>query len=306
MKPKLMGWLLAVILPVLMGQTLPASSPPTVRLAGTPTPGAWFPAQLIASETSTTQGRPLRIYDQHIAQMFAVTGGLCRQFPKVQGWRWDYRAGGGTLPMGEFRIPCDMADTMLESFGKGRTQTIPVQIGKQSQNLRVTPLNLTGEQIPRWLEVTANFRPWVNSAGQVRQIMSALKPTKIPVFLPSEPLQAGGIQLFFTNEAAKPNSYEIGLYVFPGCTAGACTFGSLRGERGGKLSNPSKEFPKDTYEKVTLAGGVRGQFVNSCGAYCTAMVEWVNNGVLYQITGKNADRDGLVRYANTAIQAGAR
>lgn len=300
------GWLLAVLVSTTALQPLAANSQPTVRLSGMPTPGTWFSAQLIAQETSTTQGRPLRIYDQHIAQMFAVTGGLCRQYPKVQGWRWDYRAGGGAIPMGEFRIPCDMAGTMFDLFGKSREQTLPVQIGNQSQNLRFTPLNITPEQVSQWLDVTANFRPWVNGNAQVRQIMSTLKGTKIPVFLPKEPLYGGGIQLFFTTEVTQPNRYEIGLYTFPGCTAGACTFGSLSGERGGKLSTRSPEFPRDTYQKVTLAGGIRGQFINSCGAYCTAMVEWLNNGVLYQITGKNADRDGLVRYANEAIQAGAR
>ena len=300
------GVLLALYTPILAGQPLSAGSPPAVRLSGNPTPGIWFSAQLIAQETSTTAGRPLRIYDQHIAQMFAVTDGLCRQFPQVQGWRWDYRAGGGAIPMGEFRIPCDMASTMLEQFGKNSAQTVPIQIGNRSQNLRVTPLNLTGERISRWLDVTQTFRPWVDGKGQVQQIMSTLRRTQIPVFLPNQPLRAGELQLFFTSQVPHPHRYDIGLYLFPGCTAGACSFGSFSAERGGKLATPSREFPRDTYQKVTLAGGIQGQFVNSCGAYCTAMVEWVNNGVLYQITARNGDRDGLVRYANEAIQAGAR
>ncbi|WP_247215094.1 hypothetical protein [Synechococcus sp. C9] len=303
---KLAGLLLAGFVSTLTSHALGATPSPQVRLAGTPAPGTWFSAQLIAQETRTTPGRPLRIYDQHIAQMFAVTGGLCRQFPQVQGWRWDYRAGGGQIPMGEFRIPCEMASTMLNRFGKGQEQTVPLQVGNQSQTLRVTTLNLTGERIAQWLDVTANFRPWVDAAGQVRQIMDTLKRTKIPVFLPQEPLRAGAMQLFFVSATVQPDRYDIGLYTFPGCTAGACTFGSLSGERGGKLSTPNREFPGETRQKVTLAGGIPGQFVNSCGAYCTAMVEWLNQGVRYRMTARNADLDGLVQYANTAIQAGAR
>ena len=303
---KLAGLLLTGFVHTLTSHSLAATPVPQVRLAGTPTPGTWFSAQLIAQETRTTPGRPLRIYDQHIAQMFAVTGGLCRQYPQVQGWRWDYRAGGGQIPMGEFRIPCSMAGEMLNVFGKGQDQTVPIRVGNQSQNLRVTTLNLTGERIPQWLDVTENFRPWVDAAGQVRQIMGTLKRTKIPVFLPREPLRAGGMQLFFASETVQPDRYAIGLYTFPGCTAGACTFGSFSGERGGKLSTRNREFPPETYQKVTLAGGIPGQFVNSCGAYCTAMVEWINQGVRYRMTARNADLDGLVQYANEAIQAGAR
>lgn len=301
----LIGMVLAGILPLCLPQRLYANPLPSVRLASNPKLGQWFPAQFIAQETRTTTGRPLRIYDQHIAQMFAVTRGLCRQFPKVQGWRWDYRAGGGSIPMGEFRIPCDMAHTMLDMFNRGQEQTLAIQIGNQSQNLRFTPLSITPEQVSQWLDVTENFRPWVNNRGQVQQIMSTLRRTKIPVFLPNEPLRAGESQLFFVSNAT-PNRYDIVLYHFPGCRAGACTFGSFSGERGGTLTTPSKEFPRDTYQPVSLAGGIRGQFVNSCGAYCTAMVEWRANGVLYRITARNGDRDGLVLYANEAIQAGAR
>lgn len=291
---------------LLVAQPVYGSLNPTVRLTDAPTPGPWFAAQLIAQEMNTTPGRPLRIYDRHIAHMFAVTEALCRRFPQVQGWRWDYRAGSGAIPMGEFRIPCEMAAAMKSQFELGPGQTIAIQVGRQSQNLVIRPLNITSEQVPAWLDVTETFRPWVSSDGQIRQIMSTLRRVKIPVLLPDDPLRLGDMQLFFVSTVSRPDQYDIVLYSFPGCRAGACTVGSYSGQRGGKLAVPRKESPRDTHQTVRLANGIQGQFINSCGAYCTAVVQWISNGILYEISARNGDRDGLVKLANRAIQAGPR
>ncbi|MCS6782181.1 MAG: hypothetical protein RMI89_04815 [Gloeomargarita sp. SKYBB_i_bin120] len=208
--------------------------------------------------------------------------------------------------MGEFRIPCEMAAAMKRQFEPSSTQTIVIQVGRQSQNLSIQPLNITGERVLAWLDVAETFRPWVHGRGQIQQIMGTLRRVKIPVLLPDEPLRRHGVQLFFVSTVPSPNEYLIELFTFPGCRVGACTVGSFSGRWGGKLAIPKKEWPRDTHQMVRLAKGIQGQFIKTCGAYCTSFVQWVSNGVLYEISARDADRDSLVQLANQAIQAGPR
>jgi hypothetical protein len=58
------------------------------------------------------------------------------------------------------------------------------------------------------------------------------------------------------------------------------------------------------FRNIKLFGGTKGIFVNSCGAYCTALVEWKHEGVLYRVTMKNGTQKELEQIANLAIEIG--
>ena len=82
-------------------------------------------------------------------------------------------------------------------------------------------------------------------------------------------------------------------------------FRSIRGQKGGEFSTKMEGVTK-TLKTVQLAGGVKGNFHNGCGAYCTANLEWKNQGFLYTVAIRNGEQEDLIKIANSAIQAGKR
>ncbi|MBD1871244.1 PPC domain-containing protein [Cyanobacteria bacterium FACHB-471] len=135
----------------------------------------------------------------------------------------------------------------------------------------------------------------------VDQVLPQLQQgTRVPILLPNQvPLLD---QVYF-DSTVEENSYSVDFVYTPDCQATACYAGTIRAERGGQL--PTLE-PGESFQTVQLAGGVRGQFVNFCGAYCTAVLSWQSEGVLYEVILKNGAQEELVQIANSAIEAGFR
>jgi hypothetical protein len=125
--------------------------------------------------------------------------------------------------------------------------------------------------------------------------------TSVPILLPSRvPFSE---QVYFRGQVSSDN-YEVGMYHSPDCTATACYIGAIQAERGGQLSTPITEGRMPEFRNIKLFGGTKGIFVNGCGAYCTASVEWQNEGVLYRVTMKNGTQKELEQIANLAIEIG--
>jgi serine/threonine-protein kinase len=113
--------------------------------------------------TRSAYGGDLRLYDVHIAKMFEVTHYFCQQERRGEIW-WMYRAGGGSINMGRFRISCTQANTIANRFGLGKTETTTIRYSAEEGYRRVETfeipiLNLYGPNIPRWLDFTADFSP---------------------------------------------------------------------------------------------------------------------------------------------------
>ncbi|MBD3885406.1 hypothetical protein IFO70_27150 [Phormidium tenue FACHB-886] len=134
--------------------------------------------------------------------------------------------------------------------------------------------------------------------------------TDVPIYLPDRlPMEQGYLDISTT-----ANGYRVDFNYTPDCGGTACYFGSIQAERGGQLSpNPFRDYaPRDlggireAFELVQLSDGTPAQFINGCGAYCTAVLEWQSQGVLYQVTVKNGTREMLLAIANSAVEAGAR
>ncbi len=108
----------------------------------------------------------------------------------------------------------------------------------------------------------------------------------------------------FTAEA---DQYEISLDFGPDCRgAGACHYGIVAGKRvTGNEPEDTRTivFEEDRAQKVTLANGIEGYFVEAlCGASCDdARVFWVYNGFQHVIGMKAGAQEDVVAMANAAI-----
>ncbi|WP_293122913.1 hypothetical protein [Microcoleus sp. bin38.metabat.b11b12b14.051] len=155
-------------------------------------------------------------------------------------------------------------------------------------------------------QILAETKPvaQADAAVPVSEILPKLKgKTQVPIFLPSRVTVAE--KLFYQSQA-KPDSYTVSMEYTADCKgAGACTLGEIRGQKGGEFSTKMEGVTK-TLKTVQLAGGVKGNFHNGCGAYCTANLEWKNQGFMYTVAIKNGQEADLVKIANSAIQAGKR
>ncbi len=137
----------------------------------------------------------------------------------------------------------------------------------------------------------------------VGEILPQLKgKTQVPIFLPSS--------LPFSNKVyykstATANGYSVEFNHTADCKATACYIGAIEAEKGGKLTTKIGG-ERETLKDIQLSGGTKAIFYNNCGAYCTALVEWQSQGVLYRVTMKNGREEALTKIANSAIEAGAR
>ncbi len=138
----------------------------------------------------------------------------------------------------------------------------------------------------------------------VNEILPMLNgKTQVQIFIPSS---ISASQKLYYQSTAKADGYTISIDYTADCRgAGACSFGEIRGQKGGEFSTKMEGVTK-TLKNVQLAGGVKGVFHNGCGAYCTANIEWKTQGVLYTIAIRNGGEADLIKMANSAIQAGKR
>jgi hypothetical protein len=123
---------------------------------------------LTVSETDTTKsayGGQLRLYDVHIAKMFEVTYADCQEIPRAGFRDWDYWAGNGRISMGTFRITCQLAGDIANTYGLGKPERTAISYSQEeagppiSRTRSIPILDITGNKIDRWLNFVQSFRP---------------------------------------------------------------------------------------------------------------------------------------------------
>jgi hypothetical protein len=136
-----------------------------------------------------------------------------------------------------------------------------------------------------------------------KPLIAVKKGTELPVLLPSRFTTEH--RRLFSEGRGRTNRYEFTIGAVRDCgTATACYVAGFRARRGGRAESGGR--------RVALADGRRGTFHRSrCGASCgPASLEWVQNGVLYEVEGKlgtqRTERTVLTRLANSAIKNGPR
>jgi hypothetical protein len=300
--------------------------PLTIRAGGTEGTDGFALLSLSVPNRDTTKsayGGQLRFYDVHIAKMFEVTDFLCKRFGSNQtlsGYEWFYSAANGQTSMGRFRISCSLARDIAIAYGSRRTERTAIGLDTEggppeSEMYSIPILNISGSKVQKWMDFVQRFRPISSSSSSNTPVVFADTPfpvskilpqikrkTQMPIVLPSRlPFPS---QVFY-NVEADSDRYSVDISHTPDCQGTPCYIGAIRAERGGKFSQPSR-IRGETFRNLQLAGGIRGIFANACGAYCTALVEWQYEGVLYQVTIKNGREKDLIQIANSAIAAGPR
>lgn len=285
----------------------------------------WQDLRFTVPDQDTTvlaNGGKLRRYDAHLAWMFEISHYLCQRQRQVEGYQWQYEAANGNVDMGTFRISCRLARDIATAYGFSGSERAVVQKTSVSFNQplfrevwTVPKLNLVSTKASRWMEFVQKFPP--TSPVDKNRTMQPLplatlvpqlkRKTTVPILLPGEIFRFD-LPIDYDLQGDR-DRYELSLYLTPGCRAGACYVSSFVAERQGKLT-PVPEITelhsRDTFRNIQLANGIEGIFVNVCGAYCTAAVEWQFQGVVYRVVGRNSYQPDLVKLANLAIQAGVR
>jgi len=141
-------------------------------------------------------------------------------------------------------------------------------------------------------------------AAPFASILPQLKrQTQVPIFLPSTlPIRQ---TMYYSIDAASANRYTISINFTPDCRGTPCSLGEVGAERGGQFMSTTG-IPRLTVKSITLRNNIPGHFINGCGAYCTATIEWQVQGVLYRVALKNGQEADVVNMANSAIAAGRR
>jgi hypothetical protein len=123
---------------------------------------------LTVSETNTTKsayGSELRLYDVHIAKMFEVTYADCQEIPKAGFRIWEYYAGNGKISMGSFRITCQLAGDIANTYGLGKPELTAIEYSQEeagppiSRTRSIPSLDITGNKVQRWTNFVQRFRP---------------------------------------------------------------------------------------------------------------------------------------------------
>ncbi len=275
-------------------------------------------------DTTTVVNRSkLRRYDVHLARMVELSHYLCQRQRQVEGYQWQYEAANGNIDMGTFRISCRLAREITTAYGFAGSERAVVQKTSASfdrpaiktEVWTVPKLNFAGTKENRWVGFVQKFPPTqISGQNQAMQPMPLTKllpqlkrKTTVPILLPSEIFKSD-LPIDYDLQGDR-DRYELSLYLTPGCRAGACYVGSFTAERQGRLTSAPEVTElnsRDTFRKIQLANGIEGIYVNTCGAYCTAAVEWQLQGVVYRVVGKNGYQPYLVKLANAAIRSGAR
>ncbi|ERT08810.1 hypothetical protein M595_1172 [Lyngbya aestuarii BL J] len=140
----------------------------------------------------------------------------------------------------------------------------------------------------------------------VQEMITKMKGrTSVPILLPSN-FPSGRGSVFF-EEKVNPQGYLINFTATPNCRATACRQGGMSAESSGMLTPPPpKSDSRSQYQTILLANGIEGQYYQGCRLYCTALVEWTYQGVLYRVTLKNGSLEDLQAIANSAIEGGSR
>jgi hypothetical protein len=126
--------------------------------------------------------------------------------------------------------------------------------------------------------------------------LDVLLPERVSVYVKPSRASASG--------SATRKRYDLVLGAAPNCNgANVCVIAYFSGERGGKPSYT---------RTVKLTHGITGYFKPlTCGGSCSPpLVQWVQNGTLYEIQFKGSDdkheKRIVVGLANSAIKHGKR
>lgn len=179
-----------------------------------------------------------------------------------------------------------------------------MKLNKKLTNLALISLTLIPVAIPLViLTPRAIAQEQQPVAPLLKEVLPELrKMTRLPILLPTE-LPPTEEQLYVGGSAGE-QSYNLKIGYTPDCSGSACMVGSL----SGSTDNSSLDG-----NAITLASGIRGYYLETTCSICgDSSLTWEQNGVSYliryKVPGQTSKQvwEGMMRMANSAIQAGPR
>ncbi|MEL6381459.1 MAG: hypothetical protein AAFQ89_03100 [Cyanobacteria bacterium J06626_18] len=152
---------------------------------------------------------------------------------------------------------------------------------------------------------------WVNDTHvsaapiEIERVIAELQPqTTLPIWMPDE---VPGLEQVYISLYTTSGLYSIYFDLTPDCGGATyCNYGSFTAEQDGQFWTPDDLGPRDEIAFIRFENGMSGQFVNTCGPYCTAKVQWRLGGILYNATIKNGTQAATVDLANNILQGDVR
>lgn len=104
----------------------------------------------------------------------------------------------------------------------------------------------------------------------------------------------------YLNISVDTDGYYVSFDYTPDCGGTtACSMGSFSAIRGTQIEPKSSYSKNDVYKYIKLNNGYHAVLINSCGAYCNAMIAWKISDIVYTIYIKNGTEEEVIRIANS-------
>ncbi len=294
-----------------------------VHLWTAPQGAPWQMGRLTVPDLDTTHikmpGSPLRNYDRHIARLFETTYQQCQTNPALQGMNWQYEAANGNISMGEFRLRCQTAREVVSGYHLMESDRQPTKTESsmngaiQISSVAVPKLHIVGKKADRWLDYVETIRPVFSQAQRRLELMqdfpddriqvetAATVALRIPKAVPQLMKVADRFVLKGNN-----NNYQL----CPATLEGECdrsrahVFQQLTGRKGLDFYEAKQLAPSAVYRTIELAHKIPGVYLENCvGRTCLSVVQWKQDGMLYEIQAQYREQPVLVKIANSAIEA---
>jgi putative hemolysin len=199
--------------------------------------------------------------------------------------------------------------TVLISDHAGATSWVGLLPATQDYYIDVRSV----DQAPIDYTLEVIIPPATSGLGKVpptfQAVLGQLESTGVPPMLPPDFPGGEGLPSIHPHVfTVEPGEYEISLGFGADCRgAGACHYGSLAGKKvdsNEPVSTRTFEFDAARAQKVTLANGIEGYFIEAlCGANCDdSKVFWISDGFQYMVGMKAGSQPDVVNLANAAIE----
>ena len=155
---------------------------------------------------------------------------------------------------------------------------------------------------------------WAGSAAvsaapiNIDQVIAELQPqTDLPIWLPDEVPEMDEVYISFDSLS---DYYLISFDYTPDCRGVTfCNYGHFEANRIGEFITVEElspivrqGMPQDEIVPIRFENGMSGQFVNTCGAFCTARAQWQLGGILYSAAIKNGTQEATLELANVILR----
>ena len=166
-----------------LGVIAPQDAKAEILMRITYAEGDW---SLRVPDTDTTvsaYGGRLRLYDVHIAKLVEITHYLCTRPLRAgtspeenERYDWDYSAGysadyrrwAEATSMGNFTITCELAQSLVDTYGLGKPELTTINhealsiertLTMGTTTIMIPILDIRGKEIGEWMNFTSNFKP---------------------------------------------------------------------------------------------------------------------------------------------------